>query len=38
MNNIEEAGLKVHPFRFEQDGLRALTAREHKNNVEVKNT
>jgi D-glycero-alpha-D-manno-heptose-7-phosphate kinase len=38
MNNIEAAGLKVHPFRFEQDGLRALTAREHKNNVEVENT
>lgn len=38
MNNIEAAGLKVHPFRFEQEGLRAWSAREHKNNVEVKNT
>ena len=38
MNNIEAAGLKDHPFRFEQEGLRAWTAREHKNNVEVKNT
>lgn len=37
MDNIEAAGLKVHPFRFEQEGLRAWTAREHKNNVEVKN-
>lgn len=38
MNNIEAAGLKVNPFRFEQEGLRAWTAREHKNNVKVKNT
>lgn len=38
MNNIEAAGLKVHPFRFEPEGLRAWTAREHKNNVEIKNT
>jgi D-glycero-alpha-D-manno-heptose-7-phosphate kinase len=38
MNKIEAAGLKVHPFRFEQDGLRAWSAREHKNNVEVKNS
>lgn len=38
MNNIEAAGLKVHPFRFEQEGLCAWSAREHKNNVEVKNT
>ncbi len=38
MNNIEAAGLKVHPFRFEQEGLRAWTAREHKNNVEVKSS
>ncbi len=38
MNNIEAAGLKVNPFRFEQEGLRAWAAREHKNNVEVKKT
>ena len=38
MNSIEAAGLKVNPFRFEQEGLRAWTAREHKNNVEVKSS
>ena len=38
MNNIEATGLKVNPFCFEQEGLRAWTAREHQNNVEVKNT
>jgi D-glycero-alpha-D-manno-heptose-7-phosphate kinase len=38
MNNIEAAGLMVHPFRFEQEGLRAWTAREYKNNVEVKSS
>ncbi len=35
MNNLEAAGLNVHPFRFEQEGLRAWTVREHKNNDEV---
>ena len=38
MNNIEATGLKVNPFCFEQEGLRAWTAREHKNNVEVKSS
>lgn len=38
MNNIEAGGLKIHPFRFEQEGLRAWSAREHKNNVEVKSS
>ena len=38
INNIEAVGLKVHPFRFEQEGLRAWTAREHKNNVEIKSS
>jgi D-glycero-alpha-D-manno-heptose-7-phosphate kinase len=38
MNNLEAAGLNVHPFRFDQEGLRAWTVREHKNNEEVKNT
>lgn len=38
MDNIETAGLKVHPFRFEQEGLRAWSAREHKNNVEIKSS
>ena len=31
MTNLEEAGLTVRPFRFEQEGLRAWTARERKN-------
>lgn len=37
INNIEAAGLKIHPFRFEQDGLRAWSTREQKNNVEIRN-
>jgi D-glycero-alpha-D-manno-heptose-7-phosphate kinase len=32
--NLESAGLKVRPFRFEQDGLRAWSARERKNHIE----
>ncbi len=35
MANLESAGLKIRPFRFEQEGLRAWTARERKNHVEI---
>lgn len=32
---LEAAGLRIRPFRFEPDGLRAWTARERKNHSEV---
>lgn len=32
---IEDAGLRIRPFRFEPDGLRAWTAREGKTHAEV---
>jgi D-glycero-alpha-D-manno-heptose-7-phosphate kinase len=32
---LKQAGLKVQPFRFEQDGLRAWTVREGKNHMEI---
>lgn len=35
--NLEAAGLNVRPFRFEQDGLRAWSARERKNHIESDN-
>lgn len=35
IQNLEAAGLNVRPFRFEQDGLRAWSARERKNHLEV---
>ena len=35
IENIESAGLKSRPFRFEPEGLRAWTARERKNHLEV---
>lgn len=35
MTNLEALGLKIRPFRFEQEGLRAWTARERKNHMEV---
>jgi D-glycero-alpha-D-manno-heptose-7-phosphate kinase len=35
INNLEAAGLNVRPFRFEQEGLRAWSARERKNNKEI---
>lgn len=38
MSNLEEAGLKICPFRFEQEGLRAWTARERKNHLEIENS
>jgi D-glycero-alpha-D-manno-heptose-7-phosphate kinase len=34
MASLEEAGLKIRPFRFEQEGLRAWTARERKTRLE----
>jgi len=33
IDHLEGAGLKIRPFRFEADGLRAWTARERKNHV-----
>ena len=33
--HLKQAGLKVRPFRFEQDGLRAWTVREGKNHMEI---
>jgi D-glycero-alpha-D-manno-heptose-7-phosphate kinase len=33
---LKQAGLKVQPFRFEHDGLRAWTVREGKNHKEIK--
>jgi D-glycero-alpha-D-manno-heptose-7-phosphate kinase len=35
IDNIEAAGLKIHPFRFEHEGLRAWSARERKNHLEI---
>ena len=35
MNNLEKAGLKIRPFRFEPEGLRAWTARERKNHLDI---
>jgi D-glycero-alpha-D-manno-heptose-7-phosphate kinase len=32
---LESSGLKIHPFRFEHEGLRAWSARERKNHLEV---
>jgi D-glycero-alpha-D-manno-heptose-7-phosphate kinase len=34
MASLEDAGLKIRPFRFEQEGLRAWTARERKTRLE----
>jgi D-glycero-alpha-D-manno-heptose-7-phosphate kinase len=33
IKHLDNVGLKVQPFRFEQDGLRAWTVREAKNNI-----
>lgn len=38
INGIESAGLKVRPFRFEQEGLRAWSARERSNHLEAGNS
>ena len=38
MAYLESLALKVRPFRFEQDGLRAWTVRERRNHMELENT
>lgn len=38
MTHLEQAGLKIRPFRFEQEGLRAWTARERKNHLEIESS
>jgi D-glycero-alpha-D-manno-heptose-7-phosphate kinase len=35
IDNLESSGLKIHPFRFEHEGLRAWSARERKNHMEI---
>ena len=35
MTNLEQSGLKIRPFRFEPEGLRAWTARERKNHLNI---
>jgi D-glycero-alpha-D-manno-heptose-7-phosphate kinase len=35
MDNLEAAGLKICPFRFEPEGLRTWSARERSNHLEV---
>jgi D-glycero-alpha-D-manno-heptose-7-phosphate kinase len=35
IDNLESSGLKIRPFRFEHEGLRAWSARERKNHLEV---
>ena len=35
MTHLEATGLKVQPFRFEQEGLRAWTVREERNHTEL---
>ena len=35
MNNLENSGLKIRPFRFEPEGLRAWTARERQNHLDI---
>ena len=36
LKHLEESKLQVRPFRFEQEGLRAWSVREYKNNMEIK--
>lgn len=38
IENLETAGLKIHPFRFEQEGLHAWSARERKNHLEIESS
>lgn len=38
IDNIEATGLKIHPFRFEQEGLRTWSARERKNHLEIESS
>jgi D-glycero-alpha-D-manno-heptose-7-phosphate kinase len=35
MNNLEQLGLKIQPFRFEPEGLRAWTVREQKSHLDI---
>jgi D-glycero-alpha-D-manno-heptose-7-phosphate kinase len=35
MNNLEQEGLKIQPFRFEPEGLRAWSARERRNHLDT---
>jgi D-glycero-alpha-D-manno-heptose-7-phosphate kinase len=35
MNNLEQASLKIRPFRFEPDGMCAWTVRERKNHSDI---
>lgn len=35
IEHLEESKLKVRPFRFEQEGLRAWTVRDHTNNLKI---
>ncbi len=35
MTNLEQAGLKISPFRFEPEGLRSWTARERKSHLDT---
>ena len=35
MTNLKQSGLKIRPFRFEPEGLRAWTARERKNHLDI---
>lgn len=35
MEHLEASGLRVQPFRFEQEGLRAWTVREGRNHIEL---
>lgn len=38
MENLIREGLKIRPFRFEQEGLRAWSVRERRNHVETENS
>jgi D-glycero-alpha-D-manno-heptose-7-phosphate kinase len=38
IEHLEAAGLKIRPFRFEQEGLRAWSARERKSHPEFENS
>ena len=38
MSHLQDAGLQLRPFRFEQEGLRAWTARERQNHEEVRSS
>lgn len=38
MNSLQAEGLHIRPFRFEQEGLRAWSARECKNHLEIESS